>query len=353
MASGIEREFPHATIVCCPIGDGGEGTLEALAASNELDLKDCAAMRLDGKSASAQIGYFNDGESAFIESAHCIGLHLVETANRDIMAATSFGVGELILQAAHSGARHIFVGVGGSASNDGGCGMAQALGIRFLDAEHQVISDPIGGGVLDKIAAIDASDLSPLLVNVSVTVLCDVTNPVIGNTGAANIFAAQKGATPDQIVALESGMQSMVAVINRDLSLDVKNVPGTGAAGGLAAGLMVFTSAAKESGIEFVLEQTGFSRRVVDCDLCLVGEGRIDGQSLSGKACLGVANVAMNAGVPVVALVGSSGPGAEQCLDAGIERIVVIGKGLSQNESIARCADLLATAAVSEVRRLV
>ena len=352
MAAGIRRNFPQAVVDCCPIGDGGEGTLDALAASITIDSVSCAVMGLDGRSVEAQIGYFDDNETAYIESAHCVGLQLVPPADRDIMKATTFGVGELILQAAQSGARRIIVGVGGSASNDGGCGMAQAVGIRFLDAEHQVLSSPIGGGILSQIAAVDTSNLSPLLQDTSITVLCDVNNPLVGINGAAKTFAAQKGASVKQIATLENGMQSLAAVVKRDLSVNIGALPGAGAAGGLAAGLIVFANASTQSGIDFVIDQTDLTQRIIECDLCLTGEGRIDGQSLSGKACLGVAALAAASGVPTIALVGSTGPGARRCLDAGLKKIVVIGEQLSQNESMARCAELLATAAAIEAGHL-
>ena len=352
MADGIREVWPDAGIDCCPVGDGGEGTLAALLESGGGQLLDVQIAGPFGEKVNASFGMFGGERLAFVESAMAIGLPLISTGQRDVMRTTSFGVGELILNAISHKPAKIVVGVGGSATNDGGCGMAQALGVRFFDSKDQQIEKPINGEMLSTIARIDVSHRNPALNNVTVTVACDVTNPMTGESGAAHIYGPQKGASPAQVVELDAGLTNLAMIIRRDLGIDIEHVAGTGAGGGLGGGLVAFAGASIESGIDIVLNAVNFHERVRDCDLCLTGEGRLDGQSVTGKACIGVAKAAALQDVPTIALVGSVGPGAEKCLAAGIDDYLLIGEGLPADESMRRAATLLTETASRLVRAL-
>lgn len=350
MARGIQNGDAGADIDCCPIGDGGEGTLDVLAGLQESTTTDLVISGPYGEKVSARICYVREGEYAFIESAMCIGLQLVPADKRDPTKTSSYGVGELILRATEH-AETIVVGIGGSLTNDGGCGMAQALGYRFLDARGRLLPGLMSGGMLLKVARIDASQRASLLQRVRLTVASDVGNPLTGKHGAAHTYAAQKGADPIQTCELEDGLAHLASLIRRDLGTDIENLAGSGAAGGLGGGLVAFAGAQLRSGIDFVLDAVDFARRVRGCDLCFTGEGRIDVQSLAGKACMGVARAAASNDVATIAFVGSIGNDAHLCLDAGLHRIVDISRGLPIDESISRAAELISVAAAAEVRR--
>ena len=352
MADGIREVLPDAVIDCCPVGDGGEGTLAALLESGDGQLLDVQVAGPFGEMVNASFGMFGDERLAFVESAMAIGLPLIPTGQRDIMRTSSFGVGELILNAISHKPAKIVVGVGGSATNDGGCGMAQALGVWFFDSKDKQIEKPINGEMLSTIARIDMSHRNPALNNVTVTIACDVTNAMTGESGAAHIYGPQKGASPAQVVELDAGLSNLATIIRRDLGTDIEHVAGTGAGGGLGGGLVAFAGASIESGIDTVLKAVNFHERVQDCDLCLTGEGRLDGQSVTGKACMGVAKIAALQDVPTIALVGSVGPGAEKCLAAGLDDYLVIGEGLPADESMRRAATLLTETASRLARSL-
>ena len=343
MVEGVRRALPDADVDCCPIGDGGEGTLEALLQAVAGTVHEVPVTDALGIARSARFASFHDGMTAYVEAAEAIGLELVPEPERDPTRTTSFGVGELILAACDTGVRSIVVGIGGSATNDGGCGMAQALGYRFFDSEGREMSEPLTGGRLPQIARICPDGRKAL--SAPITIACDVDNPLTGPRGAAHVYGPQKGATDEQAAELDSGLGHFADVVLRDLGVDVATAAGAGAAGGLGAGLLAFAAAGMRSGIGTVLNMVQFDRRVRGCDLCLTGEGRLDGQSLSGKACLGVAQAAARYNVPCIALVGSRGPDAEKCLGLGLEDIVVIGEGMSEAESMRRAAELIADTA--------
>jgi glycerate kinase len=341
MADGILSVLPDAEIDRCPIGDGGEGTLAALLESGSGRLLKSQVAGPLGEMVDASIGMLGDGQVAFVESATAIGLPLIPADRRDVMRTTSYGVGELLLEAIAKQPAQIIVGVGGSATNDGGCGMAQALGVRFFDDQDKQIEQPISGDMLSVIARVDATLRNPALNDVSITVACDVTNPMTGASGAAQIYGPQKGASPAQVVELDAGLSNLAMLIRRDLGIEIEHVAGAGAGGGLGGGLVAFAGASIESGITTVLDAVNFHERVRDCDLCLTGEGRLDGQSVTGKACIGVAKAAALQGVRTIALVGSVGPGAEKSLAAGLDDYLLIGEGLPADESMRRAASLL------------
>lgn len=351
MASGIHSTMSGVSVDECPIGDGGEGTLRALTKALAGRRLPFAVSGLHGQAVAAEIACFDAEDCSFVESAEAIGIQTLAESERDIMTASSCGVGELMIKAGEQNTARILVGLGGSAANDGGCGMAQALGIKFFDEADRLIDWPLSGGSLHRIQRIDTTHRSPVIDAAVIVALCDVTNPLTGPDGAAAVFGPQKGAGGDDIERLDKGLAHLADVVRRDLGIDIDSVPGAGAAGGLGAGLLAFAGAQLVSGIDTILATIDFPSRIDGASLCLTGEGRIDGQSLSGKACMGVARAARQAGVPVVALVGSAGPDAARCLDAGLTDYVVIGKGLDAGESMRRAASLLADCAAAAARQ--
>lgn len=345
MAAGIRKAVPDAIIDCCPIADGGEGSLSVLLQAVAGQSQDQRVSGPLGKTIDARIATFAGGALAVVEAAAAIGLTLLPESERDPTKTSSRGVGELILAASRMSPAKIIVAIGGSSTNDGGCGMAQALGIRFLNEHGRQIDSPICGGSLQDIAAIDASQKSAALDDVEMIVACDVQNTLTGPDGATYVYAEQKGARLDQLPELDAGLRHLAKLIKRDLGIDVEDLPGSGAAGGLGGGLVAFAGATIASGIDTILQAVDFDERVRDCDLCLTGEGKIDAQSLSGKAVMGVARAAVKFGVPTVALVGATGPGAKRCLDSGLRQILRIGEGLPAEVSIREAATLAADAA--------
>lgn len=350
MAEGIRRVLPDALVDCCPVGDGGEGTLAALLESGSGQLLTVQVAGPYGEMVDASFGIFGDDQLAFVESAMAIGLPLIPAKQRDVMRTTSFGVGELLMHAVAHKPAAIIVGVGGSATNDGGCGMAQAMGVNFFDRDDKRIERPISGHMLSIIRRIDATHRHPALKNIALTVACDVNNPLTGNNGAAQVYAPQKGASAAQVVELDAGLAHLAMLMRRDLGVEIANVAGAGAGGGLAGGLLAFAGASIESGISTVLDAVNFHERVRDCDLCLTGEGRLDGQSVTGKACIGVAKAAATHNVTTIALVGSIGPGVEKNLAAGLSDYLLIGEGFSVEQSM-RCAESLLTDTAEQVTR--
>lgn len=350
MAVGVLRAVSDAQIDRCPIGDGGEGTLESLLQSVEGRYVGATVSNASGRSIDTHFGLLDDRQTAYIESAAAIGLAAIPPDERDVMCASSFGVGQLVRCAFGHSPEQIIVGVGGSATNDCGCGMAQALGVRFFDAADNVIEAPISAGMLMNICRIDATNRARKPNDTRIVVACDVDIPLTGPRGAAYIFSPQKGATESQVTVLDDGLRHVAGLIRRDLGIDVETIPGAGAAGGLGAGLIAFTGAEAVSGIDSVLQAVQFDERVHNADLCLTGEGSLDAQSLAGKACIGMAGVASSHGVPTVVLAGRLGRGASQTLDAGVTEYVAIGEGLSAAQSIRQAATLLADAAAEVTR---
>jgi len=351
MARGVHRASAHASVDLFPIGDGGEGTVDAMLAAWQGLRRITRVSGPTGTALDAAWGVWRDGRTAVIEMAAAAGLANVPADQRDPTRTSTLGVGQLIADALRQGVEKVIVGIGGSATNDAGCGMAQALGVRFFDATGSPIDKPITGGMLHDVAHIDPGKRLPALMDAQIVAACDVTNPLVGPNGAAHVYAPQKGATPQQVQRLDAGLSHLADVIKRDLGIDVDSIPGAGAAGGLGAGLIAFADATLQPGIELILEAVGFDERAQGCNLCLTGEGRIDGQSLSGKACVGVARAARKVGTPTVALVGSRGPGAERALDEGLIDIVVIGEGLPAEASMRRAAALIEAAAERVVCR--
>ncbi len=307
IAAGVAVGVPHARVVRVPIADGGDGLLEVL--QDALPMRR-VSMRVRGPlGAEVEAGYLSsdDGKTAIIEMAAAAGLVLLESDRLDPLAASTFGVGQLMLDAVRRGAETLLVGIGGSATNDGGMGMACALGIVFLDAHGRSLAG--NGRNLEAICRIDMSSLAEALRGVTIKVICDVDNPLLGPNGATRVFGAQKGVDRQAGERLETGLRNLAEVIRRDLGSDVYNLPGAGAAGGLGAGLVAFLGAELLPGADLVLDMLGFDQALEDADLLLTAEGRLDAQTLSGKAPAVVALRAKAAGVPCIAIAG--------CVDVG------------------------------------
>ena len=301
--AGFREIFPEADYVKIPVADGGEGTVEAMVAATQGNIVRLTVTGPLGKPVEAFYGLSGDERTAFIEMAAASGLELVPAAQRDPLITTSFGTGELLKDALDRGVDHIIIGIGGSATNDGGSGMMQALGAHLLDEHGKEIA--YGGGALPQLARIDIEQLDPRIKQCRFEVACDVSNPLTGEKGASAIFGPQKGATPELVQQLDKALEHYATLIHRDLDIDVLHIDGGGAAGGMGAALHAFCQAELRSGIEIVTEALGLAEQVKDADLVITGEGRIDSQSINGKVPIGVAKVAKQFNKPVIGIAGS------------------------------------------------
>jgi glycerate kinase len=319
MERGIHAVFPEAEVIKVPIADGGEGTVEALVAATGGRLMHTNVHGPMGEPLSAHWGISGDGSTAFIEMASASGLPLVPKERRNPRIASTFGTGELMKAALDAGLCKLVVGIGGSATNDGGTGMARAMGVRFLDAEGRDL--PEGGAALARLARIDLSGLEPRLAEASILVACDVDNPLCGPRGASAVYGPQKGATPEMVAELDAALGVLASVAAAATGRDIARSAGAGAAGGLGAGLLFFTPACLRPGVSIVLETTGFETLVQGADFLITGEGRTDFQTAMGKAPVGVAEVAQRHGVPVICLSGGLGDGADDVLAHGIDAL--------------------------------
>ncbi len=350
MHIGVLRAIRGAVVVDVPVADGGEGTTEALVAAIGGRLFDVVvtgplSVAAGGCPVAAQFGLLGDGGTGVLEMARASGLDLVSMADRNPVVTSTYGTGELIAAALAAGAEKLIVGIGGSATTDGGAGMAQALGARFLDESGRPIDQPMTGGSLERVAGVDLSGILPAGLWREVQVACDVANPLLGPEGAATVYGPQKGASPSDVARLERGMARYIDVVEAAIGRRVRDVPGAGAAGGLGAGLLAFLGAKLTPGIDIVLDACGFSEKLLGADLVLTGEGQIDGQTVNGKTISGVARAAARAGVPVVALAGRVGPGADRLGELGLESVHAIAPtGMPEAEAMARAAELLAHA---------
>ena len=348
---GILEVFPDAETALVPVADGGDGTLDALVRSTEGKVFTSRVTGPVGTPVSAAWGVMGDGETAVIEMAQASGLALLPPRYRDPRTTTSYGTGEIIGEALGRGYRRIIVGLGGSATNDGGVGMAQALAVRFLDSSGGEL--PHGGAALSRLARIDMSGLRLGVMEAEITAATDVTNPLCGPRGASAVYGPQKGASPRVVEELEMALDRLSGVIKRQLGVDVRDEPRGGAAGGLAAGLMAFTNARIESGIDLVCNALGFDAHLEGADLVFTGEGRADASTVYDKAPVGVAKRAKARGLPVISLVGSLGAGHEELYQHGIDALVpIIDRTMGFEESISRSYELLRRAAERTMRLL-
>lgn len=311
---GVVRARPDAEVVIIPMADGGEGTVQAVLAGAGGCVRETTVPDPLGHLVTARFGLLADERTAVLEMAASSGLSLVPPPRRDPTKTSTYGTGRQIVAALDTGATRLLIGLGGSATVDGGCGCAQALGVRLLAGDSSELPPGLAGGDLDRIARIDSSGRDPRLADAKLVVLCDVTNPLCGPNGAAVVYGPQKGATPEQVEWLDRNLSHLARIIEADVGIRIADLPGAGAAGGLGAGLVAFAGAKLGSGIDSVIEVTRLSEHIQRSDLVITGEGRIDAQSMMGKAVSGVARCARQQGVPVIAIAGSTGPGAEECL---------------------------------------
>jgi glycerate 2-kinase len=321
IAAGIHRALPTAQLVLAPVADGGDGTLDILLAakSGERHLSQCIGANNENKWVLWGVLTNAFPKTAIIETARVCGLADINTKKNNPSLTTTYGVGMLIQAALEKGFRRLFIGLGGSATNDAGTGLAQALGVRFLDKKGKEL--PKGGAALKHLHAIDASRLHPLLKETKIIAGCDVNNPIIGPNGASHVFSPQKGASKAMADKLESALTHFVEVVKRELGQDISQRPFLGAAGGMAAGLFLFCGAETVSGAEWILNEIGFQKILEDADLVVTGEGRIDFQTASLKAPLAVAKAAKLRKIPVIAIGGAIGSGAEILKEKGIDAI--------------------------------
>ncbi len=348
IAEGIQRVLPDAITEKVPIGDGGEGTVEALVAANEGDLVSVEVSGPLGDPVKAGYGII-DENTAVLEMAAASGLDLVPAAKREVTRASTYGTGEMISHALDQGVREIIIGIGGSATNDGGTGMATALGYRFLDRDGGELSP--GGGSLSKIARIDASHVDPRIAETVFRVACDVSNPLTGERGASAVYGPQKGATEDDVKLLDEGLGRLAELVRRDMGIEAAEKPGAGAAGGLGYGLTVFCGASLETGIDIVLDAVNFEKRIEDVDLVITGEGKIDGQTAYGKVPIGVARRAKVYGVPVLVIAGDIGEGIEGVYEAGIDAVMSsVNRAMSLEEAMSNSRELIIDAAERAMR---
>ena len=338
---GVLAVYPTATTTIVPIADGGEGTVQALVDGTGGQIIHQQVTGPLGEPVEAFYGLLGDGHSAVIEMAACAGLPLVPPERRDPAIATTYGVGELLKDALNRGCRHFIIGIGGSATNDGGAGMAQALGANLLDEQGQEIQP--GGAALSRLAHISLTNMDPRWQECEIEVACDVTNPLYGPQGASAIYGPQKGATPAMVETLDTALRHYADIIERDLSMHVADIPGAGAAGGLGAGLLAFLQAKLRPGAQIVLAAAQLERHLSTADLVITAEGQIDMQTAYGKSVGAVAALAKRYQLPVLALAGSLGQHYRSVYDLGVDAVAVLPSGpMSLAYAMEHAATLLA-----------
>jgi glycerate kinase len=348
---GVRAVMPEAETVRLPLADGGEGTVEALVSATRGRLVQAKVLGPLREPVEAMFGVLGDDVTGVIEMAAAAGLDLIPPDKRNPLITTTFGVGQLIRAALEAGCRRLIIGIGGSATNDGGAGMAQALGARLTDAQAREIGP--GGQALRDLAKIDISNLDPRIALTEVFVACDVNNPLVGPQGAAAVYGPQKGATAEMVAILDDALSHYADVIVRDLGREVRDLPGAGAAGGLGAGLIAFLDARPRMGIALVMEALNFEQYIEAADVLITGEGRIDEQTFFGKVIQGVCRLAKRHGVPVIVLAGEVAHDSERLLEEGIEAAFSIAPGpISLDKAMQDAGPLLQEAAERVTRLL-
>ena len=349
MREGVMRALPEAETTLAPVADGGDGTLETLVEGSGGEIRQVEVCGPLGERRSAEWGAMGDGVTAVVEMARTSGLALVPLERRDPLTATTYGLGEAIRAALDDGFRRFVVGIGGSATNDAGAGMAQALGARLLDANGDELER--GGAALSELDKIDLSGIEPRAAEASFLVACDVSNPLTGPEGASAIYGPQKGATPEMVWALDAALVNFAEVARRDLAVEVENLSGAGAAGGLGGGMVAFLNAELRAGVDIVLDTVGLDETLAGADLVITGEGALDYQTVYQKAPVGVAERASKLGIPTIAVAGTLGEGYHLTREHGIESAVAIPNGpMSLDEASARAHELIADATERAMR---
>ncbi|SPJ33099.1 glycerate kinase [Kushneria phyllosphaerae] len=349
IAEGIRQAASDADWTLCPLGDGGEGTLEALLTASGAEARSVDVHDALNRPRTAQWGWIHDRRTAIIELAEASGLQHLTLEERDALHTTTRGVGELITAALEEGAEHLILTLGGSATNDGGAGMMSALGVRFLDDNDQPLAP--GGAALARLARIDLSGIDPRLAKLTVEAAVDVNNPLCGDQGASAIFGPQKGATEAQVDQLDHALARLAEVTAGAIDRDHRDSAGAGAAGGMGFAALAFLNATLRPGIELVMEQVGFEQALERADLVITGEGRLDGQSLSGKTPIGVSRAARRQGVPCVVLAGKLDSGWEKALEEGVTAAFALADGpMALDEALKRTPELLSARTASIIR---
>jgi glycerate 2-kinase len=349
MARGVSRIDPRAAIDLVPMADGGEGTAAALVSAANGTYANARVTGPLGEPLSAMFGLLDGGRTAVIEMAAASGLSLVPAPLRDPLRATTRGTGELLLAALEAGARRVIVGIGGSATNDGGAGLGQALGFRLLDADGDELGP--GGGELGRLGRIDPSGRRAELDQAEIAVACDVTNPLCGPQGASAVYGPQKGATPALIRELDRNLAHFAMIVERDLGVSIRDLPGAGAAGGLGGGLIAFAGGRLQGGVQLLIDTVNLRERLHGADLCLTGEGALDAQSAYGKTAVGIARLAHSLGCPTIALAGTIGPGAEAVLDQGVSAYFSLCPGpITLEQAILQAEGLLESVSAQALR---
>lgn len=323
--NGFKEVLPNAEYIKLPMADGGEGTVQSLVDATDGRIITATVTGPLGQQVEGFYGLLGDGSTAVIEMAAVSGIHLVEPEKRNPLLTTTYGTGELVKAALKAGVRHIIVGIGGSATNDGGIGMAQALGARLLDADGAELG--FGGGELSKLASIDLTNLDKRLADVQLEVACDVDNPLCGPKGASHVFGPQKGATPEMVEQLDANLAHYAKIIRQTNGKEVIDQAGAGAAGGLGAALLGLFDASLRPGINIVMDAVNLAEVVKDADLVITGEGRIDSQTIHGKTPIGVARTAKQYNLPVIGIAGSTAQDCRVVHDHGLDAVfsVVLG----------------------------
>jgi len=324
IGQGVREIFPEAEIVKIPMADGGDGTVQCLVNATGGEILREKVKDPLGNEVLASYGILGDKKTAVIEMAEASGLTLVPENKRNPLITTTYGTGQLIKAALDQGCRKMIIGIGGSATNDGGAGMVQALGVKLLDKDEEEVG--FGGGELKNITKIDINYMDERLSNTKVLVASDVSNPLCGPKGASWIYGPQKGATPEIIEELDESLAHFAEIVKRDLNKDVKDIPGAGAAGGLGASLMAFLNAELKPGIDIVIEIVKLEQAIKDADLVITGEGKIDSQTIYGKAPIGVAKIAKKYNIPVIAVAAIIGDDADIVHQYGIDNLIKVSE---------------------------
>ena len=349
MREGVLRVLPGAQVSAVAVADGGDGTLETLVEGSGGEIHRIEVTGPLGERRAAEWGAMGDGTTAVIEMARTSGLALVPDAERNPLVTTTFGLGEAILHATNAGFRHFIIGIGGSATNDAGAGMAQALGVRLIDSTGGDIE--FGGAALSRLNHIDMSGLDETIRSCKFLVACDVNNPLTGPTGASAIYGPQKGATPEMIESLDAALLHFAEVVKRDLGVEINDVPGAGAAGGLGGGMIAFTNGELRAGVDIVLDTVSIDDHLPGCDLVITGEGSMDHSTIYNKAPVGVAERAKRLGIPVVGISGSLGAGFQDVHEHGIDALASITSGpMTLDEASERAAELISNATEQALR---